>query len=169
MYTKFTSKKNKNKANSKTYNEIKTKDGFKPAKSPTVLIVDDVFSNRFALREILKRQKIAIVEANNGLDALNIVKQSFQTDSKIKIELIFMDLHMPVMTGLDSTIEIRKFEKSIGNSAIPIIAISAQEHEREACIKIGMQEYVAKPVTSAILKRIVCQYAKNLIRFSQPL
>ena len=60
-----------------------------------------------------------------------------------------MDVLMPIMNGLDATIEIRKQEKEIGNDRpIPIIALTAQamKGDRQRCLAAGMDDYISKPL-----------------------
>jgi len=64
-------------------------------------------------------------------------------------DLILMDVLMPIMNGLDATIEIRKQEKEIGNDRpIPIIALTAQamKGDRQRCLAAGMDDYISKPL-----------------------
>lgn len=78
-----------------------------------ILITDDNKINILVLKQILKKQKAIIHQAANGKEAVDIVK-------KAPLDLILMDLNMPVMDGYSSIKEIRKF-----NNAIPIVIITA--------------------------------------------
>ncbi|MDB4794362.1 response regulator [Pirellulaceae bacterium] len=69
--------------------------------------------------------------------------------SNPSFDLILMDVLMPIMNGLDATIEIRKQEKEIGNDRpIPIIALTAQamKGDRQRCLAAGMDDYISKPL-----------------------
>lgn len=132
--------------------------------NPVILIVDDLYSNRMILREMLKRIKINTIEAKNGLEAVNEVANSFSNTSEISIELILMDLNMPVMNGVEATIEIRKLEKLHNkHKEIPIVAVTAQEDDRKTCLKVGMQEYSQKPISSKILGNLIKTFAQKLL------
>jgi len=136
-------------------------------KKPIVLIVDDVYSNRMAIRVVMNRMQVSTVEAINGEKAVSFVKSSFQSDSTVYIALILMDLNMPVMTGIEATVAIRKLEKEYGRrGSIPIVAITAHDAKcgKDRCIKAGMQDCEAKPVSKNTLKRIVEYYAPKLIK-----
>lgn len=86
-------------------------------KLKTILIVDDVFANRFLLSEIIKIEKIYnIIESENGKDAIEKLNNN-------KIDLIFMDIMMPIMNGVESMKHIR----TVMNSNIPIIALTAYD------------------------------------------
>ena len=86
-------------------------------KLKTILIVDDVFANRLLLSEIIKIEKIYnIIESENGKDAIEKLNNN-------KIDLIFMDIMMPIMNGVESMKHIR----TVMNSNIPIIALTAYD------------------------------------------
>eukprot|EP00826_Nyctotherus_ovalis_P046742 TRINITY_DN5317_c0_g3_i7.p1 TRINITY_DN5317_c0_g3~~TRINITY_DN5317_c0_g3_i7.p1 ORF type:complete len:569 (+),score=109.87 TRINITY_DN5317_c0_g3_i7:174-1709(+) len=136
------------------------------AKEATVLIVDDVYSNRLVLREIISRMKVATNEAINGEKAVQLVEASFQRESSVEIALILMDLNMPVMTGIEATMSIRKLERLYRRRAnIPIVAVTAHStvYGKDECIKAGMQDCAAKPVTSKTLRMLVEYYAPRLV------
>lgn len=131
------------------------------AKQRLILITDDAYSNRLVLRKMLEHFKIESMEAINGQEAVNAVEKSFSADSSFEISLILMDLHMPIMNGIDATIKIRKLErKHEKRKIIPIVAVTAHDgaKDKKACFNAGMQEYIVKPATCAILKKIVTQY-----------
>eukprot|EP00826_Nyctotherus_ovalis_P039597 TRINITY_DN3819_c0_g1_i12.p1 TRINITY_DN3819_c0_g1~~TRINITY_DN3819_c0_g1_i12.p1 ORF type:complete len:708 (-),score=193.63 TRINITY_DN3819_c0_g1_i12:129-2252(-) len=132
----------------------------------SVVIVDDAYSNRFVVREMVKAMSISTIECKDGQNAVSIVEQHFRTSHNKEIALIFMDLSMPVMNGIDATIAIRELEKRYKRSEeIPIVAVTGQDatSDRNKCFEVGMQEYVKKPITSKIVKRIIAQYAPELI------
>eukprot|EP00826_Nyctotherus_ovalis_P006108 TRINITY_DN11413_c0_g2_i6.p1 TRINITY_DN11413_c0_g2~~TRINITY_DN11413_c0_g2_i6.p1 ORF type:complete len:112 (+),score=36.90 TRINITY_DN11413_c0_g2_i6:28-336(+) len=84
----------------------------------------DVYK-RQVVREMVKAMKIDTIENKNGQDAINIVESSFKPEFTKEIAIIFMDLSMPIMNGIDATIEIRKLEKKYKRSIeIPIVAIT---------------------------------------------
>ncbi|MGD9977381.1 MAG: response regulator [Bacteroidales bacterium] len=82
-----------------------------------ILIVDDIFVNRFLLREIVKSIYNVCFEAQNGKEAIEILQ-------KEKIDVILMDIEMPVMNGLEATKYIREKLPS-PLKYIPIIALTA--------------------------------------------
>ena len=121
--------------------------------------------------ELLKRQNIYSIEASNGQEAVDIVNKSFTQESQIDIKLILMDLEMPIMCGTVSAFEIRKLEKENNRKEIiPIIAITAQDtssHKKE-CLKVGMQEYLLKPVSVKMIKVLLQKYAFELAQKHLP-
>lgn len=135
-------------------------------KQGVVLVTDDVYSNRLVLRKILENFRVQSVEAINGEEAVKSVEKSFADESSLDIALILMDLHMPVMNGVDATIQIRELEKKYKRKKrIPIVAVTAHEgiKDQEGCLNAGMQEYIMKPATSAMLKRMVIKYIPELV------
>ncbi len=102
-----------------------------------ILLVEDNEFNRIVACNTLKNLNCSIVEAQNGLEAIDILKSGKSFD------VILMDLQMPIMDGFESTKIIRK-ELNINT---PIIALTANafKSELEQCKKIGMNDCVIKP------------------------
>jgi len=104
---------------------------------PTVLLCDDELMNRKVAIKILTKEGFSIVEAENGEEALVILKAT-------KIDIILMDLMMPVMDGYE-TMKIIKNDENI--SAIPLLVISSLS-DKSAIIKaleLGADDYLTKP------------------------
>jgi len=104
-----------------------------------VLVVDDDIRNIFAMTSVLERQKMHILSAETGKDAINLIKTTPD------IDVVLMDIMMPDMDGYDTTREIRKIERF---HTLPIIAVTAKamKGDREKCIEAGATEYLSKPV-----------------------
>jgi CheY-like chemotaxis protein/signal transduction histidine kinase len=105
----------------------------------TVLLTDDDLRNTFALSKLLKKHGMKIVIADNGQMAIEKLKE------QKSIELVIMDIMMPVMDGYQAMREIRaqqQFQK------LPIIALTARAmpEEQEKCIAAGANDYLTKPV-----------------------
>jgi CheY-like chemotaxis protein/signal transduction histidine kinase len=105
----------------------------------TLLLVDDDLRNTFALSKLLKKHDMNIVIADNGQMALDKLKENKS------IELIIMDIMMPVMDGYQAMREIRA---SRSLREIPIIALTARAmpEEQEKCMAAGANDYLTKPV-----------------------
>ncbi len=105
----------------------------------TLLLVDDDLRNTFALSKLLKKHGLNIVIADNGEMALDKLKED-QT-----IELIIMDIMMPVMDGYQAMEAIRTQPRF---RAVPIIALTARAmpEEQEKCMAAGANDYLTKPV-----------------------
>lgn len=104
---------------------------------PVVLLCDDELMNRKVASKILGKEGFEIIEAANGKEALEIL-------DKTRVDLILMDLMMPVMDGYEATKNIKTNEEY---SAIPLIILSALS-DKEAITKgleLGADEYITKP------------------------
>jgi CheY-like chemotaxis protein/signal transduction histidine kinase len=105
----------------------------------TILLVDDDMRNTFALSKLLKKHGMNIVIADNGEMALE------KLQSEKAIELVIMDIMMPVMDGYEAMREMRS-RKAWQN--MPIIALTARAmpEEQERCMEAGANDYLVKPV-----------------------
>ena len=112
-----------------------------------VLDVEDIQSNFFLVSSILKN-KCQLLHAPNGLEAVEIVRTQ-------PVDLVLMDMKMPVMDGRTATSEIRKF-----NAEIPIIALTAHafDADRVAALKAGCDDYLVKPINGAKLMQTLKEY-----------
>ncbi|MET0964355.1 MAG: response regulator [Noviherbaspirillum sp.] len=104
-----------------------------------VLLVDDDVRNIFALTSALEQKGLAVTVARNGEEAIA------QLDATADVDLVLMDVMMPVMDGLEATRRIRtdpRFQK------LPIIAVTAKamRDDHEQCLRAGANDYLAKPV-----------------------
>ena len=104
-----------------------------------ILIVDDDMRNVFAVSKILEDKNMEVVSAANGEKALELLNKD------PKIDLILMDIMMPVMDGYETMKKIRS-QEDINN--IPIIALTAKamKGDRDKCIEAGANDYLAKPI-----------------------
>lgn len=104
-----------------------------------MLLVDDDVRNIYAMSSILEEMGLDIETAKDGQHALDVLA------SDDSIDIVFMDMMMPVMDGYQASSELkhqRKFSK-------PIIALTAHamKGDREKCLEAGADDYLAKPVT----------------------
>lgn len=108
-------------------------------KHKKVLIVDDDIRNVYALTIALENHDMEILVAENGREALEVLKEHSDTD------LILMDIMMPEMDGFEAIQHIRKI--SIFET-IPIIALTAKamKHSKEECLEAGATDYISKPI-----------------------
>jgi CheY-like chemotaxis protein/HAMP domain-containing protein/putative methionine-R-sulfoxide reductase with GAF domain len=105
-----------------------------------VLIADDDIRNIFALTKLFEENNIEVLRAENGQKALEILEEN-----KGNIDLVLMDIMMPVMDGYEAIVQIRK---NPGYSKIPVIAVTAKamKSDRDKCIEVGANDYISKPV-----------------------
>ena len=108
-----------------------------------ILVVEDDVRNVYALTNILEPRGAAIVIARNGQEALEALGAANQSGSPI--DLVLMDVMMPVMDGLVATREIRKNPEW---KSLPIITLTAKAmpDDQQRCIDAGANDYMAKPL-----------------------
>jgi len=106
------------------------------------LVVEDNPINQKMIYHTLKNMGITITCANNGQEGLHMYMENSNYD------VIFMDIQMPVMNGIEATKAIIKYEKESNLDHTPIIAVTANalKGDRERFISEGMDEYVSKPI-----------------------
>lgn len=105
-----------------------------------VLLVDDDMRNVYALSIILQHQKMNVIVATNGEEALKKLEQMQQQP-----DIIIMDIMMPVLDGYETMKCIRKKEQY---KNLPIIAVTAKAmpDDKKACIEAGANDYITKPI-----------------------
>src|SRR5689334_19846343 len=118
-----------------------------PNNQRTVLVVDDFDDTRLLLRTWFERRGFRVIEAENGVQAINRA----ETETP---DLIIMDVQMPQLDGLAATRQIRSV-KSLGT--VPIVAVSAYgaEQFRALALAAGCNEYVSTPFEPDTLEGIV--------------
>ena len=121
-------------------------------KAISILVVEDNKINMLLSKILLKKMlpNCTIFQASDGNQAVDIVK-------KEPLDLILMDVQMPIKNGYESTIEIRKIKK-INN--LPIIALTAGIllGEKEKCIEAGMDDFISKPIIESEFEQKVFQW-----------
>ncbi|MDD2501570.1 MAG: ATP-binding protein, partial [Geobacter sp.] len=105
-----------------------------------LLVVEDHPINRQIAREVLESVGVTVETVDNGREAV-----AFMQDHGDSIDLILMDIQMPIMDGYEATREIRQ---RYSRNRLPIIAMTAHalNEERERCLASGMNEHLAKPI-----------------------
>ena len=104
-----------------------------------VMVVDDDMRNVFALTSLLSKNEMTVLRADNGKTAIDLI------DKEKDIDMILMDIMMPVMDGYEAMTKIRKIK---GFSNTPIIALTAKamKDDKQKCIDAGASDYMAKPI-----------------------
>jgi CheY-like chemotaxis protein len=104
-----------------------------------ILVVDDIYTNRYLLQELIRTTGNEVVVAENGRDAIQILQEN-------EIHIIFMDIEMPVMNGIETTRFIRN-ELLPPLNGLPIIALTAHNPELffEDYADVGFDELITKP------------------------
>ncbi|HAT50033.1 MAG: response regulator [Nitrospirae bacterium] len=118
-----------------------------------VLLVDDVDENRMVIRAFLKQSSYRVIEATNGSEAITIFQEQ-------DIDLVLMDMLMPVLDGYSATRAIRDEEKKRGLQAVPIIALTAHALKEDLAktLEAGCDFYLTKPVRKSQLLEIMNKF-----------
>ncbi len=118
-----------------------------------LLLVEDNSTNQLVATAILKRLGYRADVAANGREALRLLAQT-------SYDLVLMDCQMPEMDGFEATRQIRAGSSGVRNPAVTIVAMTANagRGDREECLRAGMDDYVAKPVTPQLLAEALARW-----------
>ncbi len=124
-----------------------------------LLLAEDVEINYEILKSLLEETKINIDLAENGEVAVSM----FEKDPD-KYDIIFMDVQMPIMNGLDAAKNIRNSGHPWGQT-IPIIAMTANvfKEDIDTCLEAGMNDHLGKPVEIPLVISKIRKYSKRLL------
>ena len=113
-----------------------------------ILVVEDVDTNKIFFDAALRKTNAKILWAKDGKDAITLFSEN-------RIDLVLMDLQLPIMDGYTATRKIKAI-----NSEIPVIAQTAHvmSGEREKCLEAGCDDYLAKPIRLQILMDTLSKY-----------
>jgi len=114
-----------------------------------VLLVDDNATNRKVGSAILQKLNCIVEEAENGGIA---VEKILAND----YDLVLMDVEMPVMNGLDATLQVR--QRHQGHPIIVALTAYAMAEDRQRCLDVGMDDYIAKPLRKAKAAEMLQRY-----------
>ncbi len=109
-----------------------------------ILIVEDKANSRELLRTVLEQQGYSVTEAQDGDEALSMVRQQAP-------DLVLMDLQIPARNGFDVLQEIRK-DASLAHLPVVAVTANAMPGDREKVLAAGFTGYIAKPVAIAHLR-----------------
>jgi signal transduction histidine kinase/AmiR/NasT family two-component response regulator len=104
-----------------------------------ILVVDDNPTNHLVLKSLLGSIVSEIMIANNGTEALDIL-------DTIPVDIVLMDIHMPIMDGIECTLAIRGSDKPWRDVTIIALTADPQYQQKKLCKNIGMDEALGKPV-----------------------
>lgn len=127
-----------------------------PANCFTVLVIDDLLPNRLLLGKVLKSAGYASLEAANGFEALEMLR-----DRSLAPDLIVTDIEMPGMDGIALVEQIRRLDLPVAKA--PIIAASgnADETMRRTALAAGCDLFLTKPFDLAALRREIAALIKT--------
>jgi len=119
---------------------------------PYVLVVDDNEINKRLLAKVLENEKLDVSYASNGEEAVTLRKEN-------NFDIIFMDIQMPIMNGVDASKAIRKYEDKNNIAPVPIVALTANtgKDDRDTYLDAGMTDYMAKPIMIENVRKRIAQ------------
>jgi CheY-like chemotaxis protein len=120
------------------------------------LVAEDNSINQKLINNILTGLGLDVTIANNGQEALDLRKTE-------EYDIIFMDIQMPVMGGIEATEEILKHEEKERKHHVPIVALTANalQGDREKYIQAGMDNYLSKPIEISDLQNVIKEYLSH--------
>jgi signal transduction histidine kinase/ActR/RegA family two-component response regulator len=118
-------------------------------KDKVILVAEDVTTNFLLIKTALKRTNVTLIWAKNGQEAIDECKKDQQ------IDLVLMDVRMPVMSGFEATPVIREIRPEV-----PVIAQTsyAMDGDREKSMEAGCTDYIAKPFNIKEFVELIAQY-----------
>jgi CheY-like chemotaxis protein len=121
-----------------------------------ILLAEDEEISSFAAKMLLEKSGHTVTCAQNGLEVIQLL-------STERFDLIFMDIQMPLMDGLEATRKIRSSKELGRKSEIPIIAMTAYSMtgDRENFLAAGMNDYVAKPISMNEINEVLLRFQTN--------
>ena len=121
-----------------------------------ILVVDDDYRNIFAMTAVLERGQATVTVAESGAEAIAALQRNPE------IDVVLMDIMMPVMDGYDT---IRAIRRISGFKVLPIVAVTgkAAAGERQRCLDAGADDYIPKPVDTAQLLGALAPWLPNRV------
>ena len=128
----------------------------KTVKELQVLVAEDNPINQKLIKVVLQNLGLTVTLVENGKEAVEARKNH-------DYDLIFMDIQMPVMGGVEATHEILAYEKEHQLSHVPIVALTANalSGDREKYLKEGMDEYATKPLEVKKIEKLIAGYRRS--------
>ena len=114
-----------------------------------ILLVEDNPVNQMVAQAMLEKMGYQVVMAVNGQEGVDVMRTQ-------EIDLVLMDLHMPVMDGYEATRQIRE----LLDHHVPILAMTADASiaDREDCLASGMDDHLPKPIKMDVLQQVVANW-----------
>ncbi|MEH6345807.1 MAG: response regulator [Bermanella sp.] len=115
-----------------------SQDSIKKLQGASILLVEDNELNQELAQELLEQNGLSVTLANNGLEALGLLRE-FSYDA------VLMDLQMPVMDGYEATTRIRQ-QETLKELVVIAMTANAMARDREKVLEVGMNDHIAKPI-----------------------
>jgi two-component system cell cycle response regulator DivK len=123
--------------------------GAEAAGRPVVMLVEDYRDTREMMRHMLELSGCRVVEASNGQEAIELSQRD-------ELDLVLMDLNMPVLDGFTATLRIREYERT---RDVPVVALTAFDTAefRAAAGAVGCCDFVVKPIEPEHLTALIAR------------
>ncbi len=121
----------------------------------TALLVEDNVVNQKVVLTMLTRMGLKVIAASDGQKALDAF-------SKGGIDVVLMDIQMPVMDGFEATrlIRLQESERSLPRTPVIALTANAMPEERDVCLRSGMDDFISKPITREGLRDVVARWVR---------
>ena len=119
-----------------------------------ILLAEDNRINQNVAVELLESAGIIVEIANNGQEAVHILQ-----DRGEEFDAVLMDIQMPVMDGFEATAHIRE-NPALADLVVIAVTAHAMQGDRDRCIQVGMNDYVAKPITPELLFSVLTRWTR---------
>ncbi len=117
----------------------------------SILVVEDNLINQKVVIKVLERIGFSTDIANNGFEAVEMVQQK-------NYDLVFMDMEMPEMDGIEATIRIKTLKTIDDFPVIVAMTANATTEDKARCFEAGMQDFIAKPITLATTEAVLLKW-----------
>jgi two-component system sensor histidine kinase/response regulator len=122
-----------------------------------ILVAEDNKINQRLIKLSFAQLGLSFDIASDGSEAFELFRQN-------KYDLILMDMHMPVMDGIESAKQIRKFEAISGiEKPVYIVALTASglAENKQDCLEAGMNDFIEKPINNKVLLELIEQIKRD--------
>ena len=140
-----------------TQHTVNSRNGFAEEQALKILLAEDNITNQFVALKILDKLGYAADVASNG-------KEAVQKAVEKQYHIIFMDVRMPEMDGLEATMWLRKKLKT--QSVIIALTANAIEGDKQECLNAGMDDYISKPIKVEDVMRMIEKWGEKFIEDS---
>jgi two-component system cell cycle response regulator DivK len=123
--------------------------------SSKILVVEDNEKNRMLIKDVLEYYGYQVLEAGNGVEGIAVAKEH-------RPDLILMDIQMPVMDGV-SAAKIIKSDPAMKGTRMIALTSFAMKGDKERFLEAGFDDYIAKPINTRMLPKIVKKYTKSKV------
>lgn len=134
--------------------EMEQEDATKALSGRHILVVEDVQMNQFIAQHMLETAGARVTIAANGQEAIELIA------TEPSIELVLMDIQMPVMDGYEAT---RRLRQEFDAETLPIVAMTANamQPDIDRCLQTGMNDHIGKPIDESVMIRTILTYLKK--------